>query len=173
MPRNIEIKACVRNLAELKKIASELSKSSGTTLHQEDTFFNSPQGRLKLRIIKDDKEELIYYERPDQEGPKCSDYVKVTGKPGELSSDMRTLLERCMGVKGVVKKTRMLYMVDQTRVHVDSVEGLGDFMELEVMLRDDQTLEEGEKIAHDLREKLGVGLDDLLSEAYMDMILKK
>lgn len=45
---------------------------------------------------------------------------------------MRTLLERCMGVKGVVKKTRMLYMVDQTRVHVDSVEGLGDFMELEV-----------------------------------------
>lgn len=52
MPRNIEIKACVRNLAELKKIASELSKSSGTTLHQEDTFFNSPQGRLKLRIIK-------------------------------------------------------------------------------------------------------------------------
>ncbi|KAG7161315.1 adenylate cyclase CyaB-like [Homarus americanus] len=172
MPRNIEIKARVKNLVQLHQLAAQLSNSEGVVLHQEDTFFNSPKGRLKLRVLKDDKEELIYYERPDQEGPKCSDFEKVPGKIGELSGDMCRLLTRCLGVKGMVKKTRTLYMVGQTRVHVDSVVGLGDFMELEVLLQDDQTIEEGEKIANDLRDKLKIKKEDLLSEAYMDMILK-
>ncbi|XP_071515604.1 uncharacterized protein [Panulirus ornatus] len=149
MPLNVEIKAVVRDLARLHKCASKLSNNSGEVLHQEDIFFNSPQGRLKLRVIK------------------------VHGKIGELSGDMSRLLSRCLGVKGTVKKTRTLYMVDQTRIHVDSVVGLGDFMELEVLLRDDQTVEDGEKIASDLQQKLGVEKEDLLSEAYMDMILKK
>ncbi|MPC10258.1 Adenylate cyclase CyaB [Portunus trituberculatus] len=170
MPRNTEIKARVHDVAKLHKIAAELSQSSGEVLHQEDTFFNAQQGRLKLR---DKKEELIYYERPDQEGPKCSDYVKVDRKAGELSGDIKLLLSRSLGIKGSVKKTRTLYMVGQTRIHVDKVENLGDFMELEVMLNDDQSLEEGETIAKDLQEKLGVKEEDLLTGAYMDMILKK
>ncbi|XP_045130207.1 adenylate cyclase CyaB-like isoform X1 [Portunus trituberculatus] len=173
MPRNTEIKARVHDVAKLHKIAAELSQSSGEVLHQEDTFFNAQQGRLKLRVIKDKKEELIYYERPDQEGPKCSDYVKVDRKAGELSGDIKLLLSRSLGIKGSVKKTRTLYMVGQTRIHVDKVENLGDFMELEVMLNDDQSLEEGETIAKDLQEKLGVKEEDLLTGAYMDMILKK
>lgn len=173
MPRNVEIKARVTDVEELHKRAKELSNSTGEVLNQEDTFFNSPQGRLKLRVLKGEKEELIYYERPDQDGPKCSDFIKIQGKEGELSGDMSRLLSRCLGVKGKVKKTRVLYMVGQTRVHVDSVDGLGDYMELEVMLNDEQTIEEGVKIASDLQEKLGVSKDDLCSEAYMDMILKK
>ncbi|XP_071516069.1 uncharacterized protein [Panulirus ornatus] len=173
MPLNVEIKAVVRDLARLHKCASKLSNNSGEVLHQEDIFFNSPQGRLKLRVIKDEKEELIYYERPDKEGPKVAIMLKVHGKIGELSGDMSRLLSRCLGVKGTVKKTRTLYMVDQTRIHFDSVVGLGDFMELEVLLRDDQTVEDGEEIASDLQQKLGVEKEDLLSEAYMDMILKK
>lgn len=173
MPRNTEIKAQVRDVAKLHEVAADLSQSNGEVLEQEDTFFNSQQGRLKLRIIKGKREELIYYERPDKEGPKCSDYVKVERQPGGLSNDMKLLLSRSLGVKGTVKKTRTLYMVGQTRVHVDKVEGLGDFMELEVMLRDDQSLEDGEKIATDLQEKLGVKPEDLLTGAYMDMILKQ
>ncbi|KAK8722762.1 hypothetical protein OTU49_012021 [Cherax quadricarinatus] len=173
MPRNVEIKALVRDVVKLHERAAQLSGSKGHVLHQEDTFFNSPNGRLKLRVVKDEMEELIYYERPDQDGPKCSDYVKVSGNVGELSGDLCTLLRRCLGTKGVVKKTRTLYMVDQTRVHVDTVYGLGDFMELEVMLREDQTVEDGEKIATDLQRQLGIEKEDLLSEAYMDMILKK
>lgn len=64
-------------------------------------------------------------------------------------------------------------MVGQTRVHCDSVKDLGDFAELEVCLRDDQTEDEGVKIANDLMEKLGIEQKDLISGAYMDMILKK
>ncbi|XP_064079866.1 adenylate cyclase CyaB-like [Macrobrachium nipponense] len=173
MPRNVEIKARVNDVKELHKRAAELSSSEGTVLEQEDTFYNSPQGRLKLRVIKDTKEELIYYERPDKDGPKCSDYVKIECTNGFLSGDMNKLLSRCLGQRGHVSKTRTLYLVGQTRVHVDSVDNLGDFMELEVVLNDDQTLEEGEKIARDLQQKLGITEKDLCSEAYMDMILKK
>ncbi|KAK4306440.1 hypothetical protein Pmani_021736 [Petrolisthes manimaculis] len=173
MPRNVEIKALVKNLSVLKAKAVELSGTEGELLHQEDVFFNSPQGRLKLRVIKGEKEELIYYERPDQEGPKFSDYIKVSGSPGELTGDLKTLLSRCLGVKGSVTKTRTLHLVQHTRVHIDSVQGLGDFMELEVMLQDDQTVEDGEKVAKDLMEKLGIKEEDLLKGAYMDMILNK
>ncbi|XP_066965018.1 uncharacterized protein [Macrobrachium rosenbergii] len=149
MPRNVEIKARVNNVKELHKRAAELSSSEGSVLEQEDTFYNSPQGRLKLRVIK----------------------IECTN--GFLSGDMNKLLSRCLGQRGHVSKTRTLYLVGQTRVHVDSVDNLGDFMELEVVLNDDQTLEEGEKIARDLQQKLGISENDLCSEAYMDMILKK
>ncbi|XP_076068057.1 uncharacterized protein LOC143040675 [Oratosquilla oratoria] len=170
MPRNVEIKAKALDLATLHRVATQLSGGSGKVLYQEDTFYNSPKGRLKLRKIKDEQEELIYYERDDKIGPKGSDYVKVNGKEGELSGTMATLLEKCLGIKGVVKKKRTLYLVGQTRVHVDQVEGLGNFMELEVTLKDDETLEQGEEIAKDLMKKLGVDEDALLSGAYMDML---
>ncbi|KAF2361840.1 CYTH-like domain [Trinorchestia longiramus] len=61
-------------------------------------------------------------------------------------------------------------MVGQTRVHVDRVQGLGDFMELEVVLREDQTAADGQVIAGDLMKRLGVQEANLLSGAYMDMI---
>ena len=72
---------------------------------------------------------MIYYERPVTSGPKLSDFhVTIVENPDELKYS----LEKVCGVKGVVKKHRMLYMVGQTRVHCDRVDQLGDFMELEV-----------------------------------------
>ena len=69
-----------------------------------------------------------------------------------------------------VKKTRWLYMVGQTRVHCDTVEGLGDFMELEVVLEDDQSVEDGQKIADDLMSQLGIDQTKLIKCAYMDLL---
>ncbi|XP_060074499.1 uncharacterized protein LOC132554209 [Ylistrum balloti] len=170
MPGNVEIKAKLNDVEGVQKIAAELSHSSGETLVQEDVFFLSPNGRLKLRTIKDVRSELIFYDRPDKIGPKFSDYSKTDiGNPESLKETLR----QALGIKGVVKKVRKLYMVGQTRVHVDNVEGLGDFMELEVMMKEGQTTEEGQQIAEDLMDKLGVKQSDLLSGAYMDMILKK
>ena len=68
-------------------------------------------------------------------------------------------------------KTRRLFMVGQTRVHCDQVEGLGDFLELEVTLSEGESEERGVQIANELMEKLGVAKDDLISGAYMDLIL--
>lgn len=95
-----------------------------------------------LKIIlhfKDNASELIYYERPDAEGPKLSSYSKCT-IPSNLTNDLNQVLIRALGEKQIVKKKRQLFMVDQTRVHIDTVEGLGNFMELEVCFLFDKLL---------------------------------
>ncbi|MGA7193337.1 MAG: class IV adenylate cyclase [Anaerolineales bacterium] len=169
MPTNIEIKARVRNFPDLKRRAESLSDSPLEVIPQEDTFFVIPKGRLKLRVLAPNRAQLVYYERPNQGGPKRSDYfIFNTNDPENL----KTALKLALGIRGVVKKTRYLYMVGQTRVHLDDVEGLGYFMELEVVLRDDQSDDEGQAIANDLMKKLSVESTDLIEGAYMDLLEK-
>jgi Adenylate cyclase, class 2 (thermophilic) len=167
MPSNIEIKAHVRAFDEIRRRAEQLSDTPVEVIPQVDTFFNIAQGRLKLRVLSEDKGQLIYYIRPDQDGPKRSDYhLSLTSDPDNL----KRVLELAYGIRGVVKKTRYLYLVSQTRVHLDDVEGLGQFMELEVVLRDGQSDTEGQAIAEGLMAALGVERSDLLEGAYMDLL---
>ena len=167
MPVNIEIKARVDDIVALKRRAEALSDTPLETIPQEDIFFRTEKGRLKLRILSPDEGWLIYYERPDQDGPKRSDYhFSRTGEPDAL----KKVLTEALGLRGVVRKTRYLYLAGQTRIHVDEVEGLGHFMELEVVLRDGQTDAEGRAIAEDLMRRLGIRESDLLEGAYMDLL---
>ena len=169
MPANIEIKARARDFADIKSRAEKLSDTSVEVILQEDTFFNVPQGRLKLRILAPDRSQLIFYTRPDQEGPKRSDYhISYSSDPENL----KHVLELAYGIRGVVKKTRYLYLVGQTRVHLDDVKGLGQFMELEVVMREGQGDAEGQAIAEDLMTSLGVERSDLIDGAYMDLLEK-
>ena len=167
MPSNIEIKARVRNFDEIRRRAEDLSDSPVEVIPQEDTFFNTPHGRLKLRLLAEDRAQLIYYTRPDQEGPKRSDYhISHSSDPANL----KRVLELAYGIRGVVRKTRYLYLVGQTRVHLDDVEGLGQFMELEVVMQEKQSDAEGQAIAEALMASLGVAKTDLLEGAYMDLL---
>ena len=167
MLSNIEIKARVRKFDELRQRAEALSDSPVQVIHQEDTFFNTEKGRLKLRVLATDRAQLIYYVRSDQEGPKRSNYhIFETPDPENL----KRVLELAYGIRGVVKKTRYLYMVGQTRIHLDEVEGLGHFMELEVVMQAGQSDAEGQEIAEKLRVDLGVETADLLEGAYMDLL---
>ncbi|XP_060573894.1 uncharacterized protein LOC132731695 isoform X2 [Ruditapes philippinarum] len=169
MPSNVEIKAKVKDVEQLKKVAAQLSGGEPTIIEQEDTFFYAQNGRLKLRKLKGQQSQLIFYKRSDESGPKSSDYNFFhTDDPDSLE----TTLQSALGVKGKVKKTRLLYLVGQTRVHVDNVEGLGNYMELEVVMKDGQSVEEGQAIANDLMTKLDIQESDLISGAYMDLILK-
>uniref|UniRef100_A0A8D0E564 CYTH domain-containing protein n=1 Tax=Salvator merianae TaxID=96440 RepID=A0A8D0E564_SALMN len=168
MPANVEIKARVRDVARLTENAERLSGTQGCTILQTDTFFHAPRGRLKLRDFRDGHGQLIFYDRPDSEGPKLSRYtVSPTDDPAGLTA----VLSEALGVQGTVKKERRLFLVGQTRVHVDHVEGLGDFVELEVVLREQQSPQEGEKVAQQLMEELGVRQEDLLAGAYVDFLL--
>jgi predicted adenylyl cyclase CyaB len=167
MPANIEIKARARDFEELRRRAESLSDIPVEVIPQEDIFFNTEKGRLKLRVLALNRGQLIYYTRPDQEGPKRSEYhIYETVEP----ADLRRLLELAYGMRGVVKKTRYLYRVGQTRVHLDDVEGLGQFMELEVVMGEGQSDAEGQAIAEDLMSRLGVERGDLLEGAYMDLL---
>ncbi len=167
MPSNIEIKAYARSFDDIRARAAALADAPLQVLPQEDTFFSVSHGRLKLRVRPGAPAQLIYYERPDQDGPKRSDYhIFETPDPEAL----KNTLGLALGIRGVVRKTRYLYMVGQTRVHLDDVEGLGQFMELEVVMRPGQSDAEGQAIAQDLMSKLGIPETDLLEGAYMDLI---
>jgi predicted adenylyl cyclase CyaB len=167
MPTNIEIKARVRDFPALQGRAASLSDTPVQVIPQEDTFFHVPQGRLKLRRLAPDHGQLVHYQRTDQEGPKRSDYhIFETSDPESLLK----ALGLALGVRGIVKKVRYLYMAGQTRIHLDDVEGLGQFMELEVVLQPGQDEAEGQAIAEALMEKLGVLESELLECAYMDLL---
>jgi len=167
MAVNVEIKARVRDMDALRARAEALSDRPCQELTQEDIFFRSPQGRLKLRILAEDEGQLIYYERSDVAGPKSSYYlISQTTEPRTLQA----VLEAAWGIRGIVRKTRYLYLVGQTRVHLDRVEGLGDFMELEVVLRPAQSAEWGQATALGLMEALGIKTDDLVTGAYLDLL---
>ena len=83
---------------------------------------------------------------------------------------LQTLLATTNGVRGEIKKTRYLYLYEQTRIHVDQVEKLGNFMELEVCLRDEQTLENGTQIAKAIQKQLAISDGQLMTGAYFDSI---
>jgi predicted adenylyl cyclase CyaB len=169
MRSNVEIKARVQDPLRFARIAAELS-SSRQRLRQEDVFFDSPRGRLKLRCSGEGTGELIYYERPDQSGPKQSRYcIYRTCDPEGL----RLALSSALGVVGVVRKTRELFLVGQTRIHLDDVEGLGTFAELEVVMEAGQTVESGRALATDLMRKLDVSEADLVDRAYLDLLLER
>ena len=186
MPQNVEIKARVRDLAALENAAAQVADGGdggdgqdgggagrpagmGEVLEQHDVFFASPRGRLKLRMVND-RAQLIYYERADEAGPKTSTFS--IAPVGDFAA-MRETLGLALETLGEVKKRRRLYLVGQTRVHVDSVEGLGDFMELEVCMRDGQSVDEAQGIARQLMVTLGIEEADLITGAYTDMLKAK
>lgn len=167
MPQNIEIKAHLPSLAETEELARAISDGEVTIIDQEDVFFANPEGRLKLRIFSDQRGELIHYHRPDQDGPKTSSYL-IT--PTNDPTGLREALTRAYGVRAVVKKRRLLYLVGRTRIHLDRVEGLGEFLELEVVLDEGEALEVGQREAEELMEKLALSEDQLIAEAYVDLL---
>ena len=170
MPANIEIKARLRDRAGFIDKARALATEPPEILSQEDVFFTARHGRLKLRIFGLDRGELIFYQRPDTAGPRQSDYV--ISKTRDVTS-LRAALTGALDVVGVVHKRREVYLVGQTRIHVDQVEGLGDFMEFEVVLQPGQTGQDGERIAEDLMAEFELRPDDLIEGAYIDLLLAR
>jgi predicted adenylyl cyclase CyaB len=165
--RNIEIKARLRDRETALAVLDELGAGHHQTLIQHDTFFPCPNGRLKLRLHDDGTGELIHYDRPDTAEAKISRYrVVETGDPSNLVD----LLTAALGIAGVVAKTRQVYVVGHTRIHIDQVDGVGDFLELEVVLEPGQTEEHGHEIVRGLMRKLDIRTEDLVVCAYVDLL---
>ena len=167
MARNVEIKARIGSVAALEPRVAALADTGPTAIAQDDTFFHCPHGRLKLRVFADGRGELIAYDRSDTSGPKLSDYVRA---PIAEPAALREALTRACRQRGRVIKQRTLYLIGPTRVHLDVVEGLGHFLELEVVLRDDQSAAEGEAVSQRLLAALGIAPGQLLAAAYIDLL---
>ena len=167
MARNIEIKARIPDLGPIRAKAAALASGPTHIIQQTDTFFAVPLGRLKVREFPDGSGELISYERPNQQGPKESVYTRVA------CQDARTLaqaLSRVLPVRGVVVKRREVFWVGRTRVHLDRVEKLGCFVELEVALDPGESAGQGHREAHELLRALEIPPTALVAEAYIDLL---
>ena len=169
MARNIEIKARLPSLTRTLQAIAAIAPGVPEDLWQEDTFFNCNNGRLKLRQAGRDKDagELIFYVRDNHTGPKESRYSIC---------DVRNAVQLCellavaLGVVGRVCKRRRVFTVGNTRIHVDEVAGLGNFLELEVVLGKTQPRDSGRATAISLMERLGIDPSDLVADAYVDLL---
>jgi adenylate cyclase len=167
MPRNIEIKARIASVEELMPRAAALADQGPVEIAQDDRFYECPNGRLKLRRFGADRGELIFYQRADEQGPKESFYLR---SPTTDPDGLHATLAAAWGVRGQVLKQRTLYIAGRTRIHLDRVQGLGDFLELEVVLADEEPAEAGVQEAHELMARLGVASSRLVQGAYLDAL---
>ena len=149
---------------------SRLCTSGPTTFSQEDFFFRCEGARLKLRLLAPGRGELIRYERADIADTRRSTYLIARTEDPYVLLD---ILTATLGRAGVVKKMRTLYLVGQTRVHIDKVEGLGEFLELEVVLQAGQSDVEGKNIAAALFADFGIEQHQIVAKAYVDLLSHK
>lgn len=149
-------------------VCASLGAEARGLLVQRDTYFEAPSGRLKLREESAAAPHLIAYRRADESDQRESRYrIVEVGQAGELIAALGSSL----GVKVVVEKRRRLFLWRQVRIHLDLVEGLGSFIELEAVAAASSDLSlERQKVAA-LREEFGLADADLLAGSYSDLIL--
>lgn len=165
---NVEIKARCTDPDHVRAVLDEYNADHKGTDHQVDTYYKVPDGRLKLRR-GDIENNLIYYNRADQDGPKTSDIHLV---PVEAPKEIEALLIHALGVKVVVDKQREIYFIDNVKFHLDRVEGLdGWFVEIEA-IDEDGTI--GQKVLRNqcehYLELFEIEEEDLIATSYSDML---
>ena len=166
----IEIKARCNDHDKIREILIGEGANYKGLDEQRDTYFRVPHGRLKLREGNIEN-NLIHYDRPDQEGPKQSSVLLYKSNPG---SNLKAILKKALGILVVVEKKREIYFIDNIKFHIDTVAGLGTFIEIEAI---DETGNIGkerlqEQCEHYL-ERFGVRSTDLVSCSYSDLLLKQ
>jgi adenylate cyclase, class 2 len=167
---NIEIKARLRDVGAAIRAAESIGARGMGADRQVDTYFRVPRGRMKLRESLFSGEQLILYLRPDEPGPKRADYEVIPVPKGGRAKE---LLEAMFEVEVVVEKVRRLHVVGDTRIHLDTVAGLGDFLEFEaVYLHGDATAEKAARLDVDrLRKVFDVRDADLVPHSYRELRL--
>lgn len=166
---NVEIKAVCKDPQFIRQYLLDQKAEFRGTDEQTDTYFNVPFGRLKLREGNIEN-NLIFYERTNQAGPKNSHFnlVKVEDAKG-----LKEVLTKSNGVKTIVKKKREIYYITNVKFHIDEVPGLGSFVEIEAgNILADLSQEELKAQCDFYLKAFGVSPTDLIEVSYSDMLLK-
>jgi predicted adenylyl cyclase CyaB len=164
--QNLEAKFKLDDLDRAKTQAEAIGYRFKATLLQCDTFFRVPEGKLKLR-----EEEagawMIFYGRQDSRNLQLSSYEIV---PVAEPEKFREMMARGLGTIATVKKTRILMMRDHVRLHLDRVEGLGEFGEIEAVLGEHIDAEGSRPAVDELLRALGVSPAHLIEKSYFEML---
>ncbi len=167
---NVEIKARCSNPQSIRDYLTGRQARFVGTDQQTDTYFKVSGGRLKLREGNIEN-NLIYYERDDEAGPKGSRFRLVRVEDGQ---GLRELLSSALGIQTIVKKTREIWYIENVKFHIDEVPGLGSFMEIEAGNMPGNFSRELLKSQCDFyMEECNIMPDQLVSVSYSDMLLEK
>ncbi len=167
---NIEIKARCGDPEKVREVLRGAGADFKGIDSQTDTYYKVSRGRLKLRQGTIEN-ALIFYQRPDQAGPKRAEVSLYRTTP---QSDLARVLGDAMEILVIVKKQREIYFLDNVKFHIDSVEGLGRFVEIEAIDRDGSLgVEKLRQQCEFYRKQLGILTADLINHSYSDMLLEK
>jgi adenylate cyclase, class 2 len=163
--QNVEFKAELQDLSLARSICRALGATAISTMHQTDTYYRLPTGRLKKREMPGEPTEYIFYQRPDKTQPKVSTFTIYTENEAITRFGATSL-----PVWLVVKKTRELWMLGNVRIHLDTVEGLGPFLEFEALVTPHSDITRCHAMVGELREQFKPALGEPVSTGYSDML---
>jgi len=164
MPTNLELKIRVISHQSIKKILEQIGAEYKGMLKQKDVYYSVPNGLLKLRI-ENGSESLILHNRNENNKNRWSDFefIKFANDNGEK------FFSKLFDVEVIVKKKRELFYYDDTRIHLDKVNNLGNFLELETLVINGKTdaIKRFVKIIHILK------LDESkqIRKSYRDLLM--
>jgi adenylate cyclase, class 2 len=165
--QNYELKARYPDLEKGRQTAEELGARYAGLDHQTDTYFQTREGRLKLRESSLSGSQLIPYLRAELKGPKKSLYSVL---PVTDPQTVKNLFAGILGVDTVVEKKRHIYLYENVRIHLDEVAKVGRFLEFEAVYQDlpGELEKQQEKIAT-LIQLFKIKKEDLLQGSYREM----
>ncbi len=165
--QNLEIKAKYNDLQHAEKVAIQINAVKKWTRIQKDIYFVTPNGKLKLRVVDSAACDLIYYNRPDNKKAEISNYkIYKTQKPHELLE----ILTEFFSLDITVEKTRTLYIFKNVRIHLDSVNQLGSFIEFEAVLDEKNDLNVSSDHLDFLSEKFNISDNQLVNTGYFELL---
>lgn len=166
MPTNLELKLKLEGHSQILERLGEINAEFRGELNQTDVYYKIKNGLLKLRL-ENDTQTLIKYIRNEKSGDRWSDYQLISLEKNDARDYLKDILEE----EAVVEKRRLLYMFDSTRIHIDTVKGLGSFMELETLVVN------GKKDAPERFEKiislLALNIKHEIRKSYRDLMLEQ
>lgn len=165
MPTNLELKIKVNSLKSFEEKLSSLDAAFEAVLNQKDIYYKTDNGLLKLRI-ENGTTSLIFYKRDEQNKNRFSDFEYVKFSEGDAEKIFKNFLQ----VEAVVEKTRKLYLYNNTRIHLDEVNSLGNFLELETLVLDGKA--EAQERFNEIIKLLEINTAEQIRKSYRDLILE-
>jgi predicted adenylyl cyclase CyaB len=168
---NFEVKARTSRQADIRVwLLANGAELRGTDF-QTDTYFHLPLGAGRLKLRQGNIENsLIHYRRSDDAEARVSD---VALSPVADAASLKNILERALGVLVEVKKRREIYFIENVKFHLDDLEGLGQFVEIEAIATSpDIPVEHLQAQCARYMAALKIQPEDILAESYSDLILQ-
>ncbi len=167
MPTNLELKARFPQSRETARILSSMgAKRSGRMKHIDTYFFFKP-GRLKLREIDGRRAELIWYQRPNRKHQRFSLFKRIQVQDPRA---VKRILAKKLGIRVVVRKQRELFLYRNARIHLDTVKGLGSFIECEVLVTKGKA--QARRFLALLKKSLRIQPSSILVSSYSDLLIR-